>query len=193
MGCTKSINNTQLLTIKTKMNDFFNSYKIINEIIHKIKKCNEVDPPLKVYLISTSSIPIYIKIIKNNKSDLDKLINEKENIDLNLELLSYESDNNIIIYNDYQKCMNILEQNDETKNEFIIVNDKFLSFMKIKDFKHKEVEIKKVKSKNEIIFPASQNSLLLDKKTQYSFKFSKQNKSIMNKFNYLIILFGIKS
>ena len=193
MGCTKSINNTQLLTIKTKMNDFFNSYKIINEIIHKIKKCNEVDPPLKVYLISTSSIPIYIKIIKNNKSDLDKLINEKENIDLNLELLSYESDNNIIIYNDYQKCMNILEQNDETKNEFIIVNDKFLSFMKIKDFENKEVEIKKVKSKNEIIFPASQNSLLLDKKTQYSFKFSKQNKSIMNKFNYLIILFGIKS
>ena len=66
MGCTKSINNTQLLTIKTKMNDFFNSYKIINEIIHKIKKCSEADPPLKVYLISTSSIPIYIKIIKNN-------------------------------------------------------------------------------------------------------------------------------
>ena len=46
MGCTKSINNTQLLTEKIKMNDFLNSYKIINEIIDKIKKCNEADPPL---------------------------------------------------------------------------------------------------------------------------------------------------
>ena len=103
--------------------------------------------------------------------------NKNENIDLNLELFS--SDNNIIIYNDYQNCNNILEQNDDSKNEFIIVNDKFLSFLKISDFENKEVEIKKVNSKNKIIFPASQYFLLLDKKSQYSFKFSKSKESIM--------------
>ena len=86
------------------------------------------------------------------------LAKKTKNIDLNLELFS--SDNNIIIYNDYQNCNNILEQNDDSKNEFIIVNDKFLSFLKISDYENKEVEIKKVESKNEIIFPSSQSFLL---------------------------------
>ena len=80
MGCENTINNSVKLNIE-KIKNFKKSYQIIRQIKNSIYNNNEADAPLKVYLISTNSIPQYIRLI--NINNIDKIIEKGENCEIN--------------------------------------------------------------------------------------------------------------
>ena len=87
--------------------------------------------PLKCFLVSVKSVPNLLKIILNTSTD--------GLIDLN-QITEYNLETNIQIYDDFDTCKNIFE-NDKENNEFIIVSEKFLKNMEIKEGKEVKLEI----------------------------------------------------
>ena len=191
MGCSNSINiNSSSLILKIK--NFIKSYLIIRKIIDSIFN---YDNPLKVYLISTKSIPKYMTILNNKINNIDSICEKKvieENNEINEnssnyksqfnifnELGKYEPENDFKIY-DYQSCKEIKEQNNNEINEFIIVNEEFLKIMnmKIPENEDKTVELKFNKniSKIQMTFPISHETIFIEQKSNndnnYIFKLS---------------------
>ena len=70
MGCSSNILTQTVLNIE-KFQNFIKSYKIIINIKTSIINYNNMNP-LKVFLISTKSIPKYVKIINDNLGYLNK-------------------------------------------------------------------------------------------------------------------------
>ena len=195
MGCSNTVNTNSTILNIPKIKNFIKSYRIIREIINSIYNYDEANPPLKVYLISTKSIPEYIKILNkiiNNKDAIDKMEKIEENNKINEndqnyraefnifnELGQYETENDFKIY-DYQSCKEIKEQNNNEKNEFIIVNEEFLKIMNMeipkKEDKTVELKFYKNVSKIQMTFPISHETIFIEKKKDkddnYIFKFS---------------------
>jgi len=94
----------------------------------------------KIYLISRDSMYNFIKIIEDSKileiknnadEESIKLIKIKED-NLAKSFADYQLEKNITFYDDYYKCKNIGNNNNQSENEFIIVNKEFLEKLKFK-------------------------------------------------------------
>ena len=123
---------------------------------------------INMYLISTKSIPKFSKYIEEMSKE--KITNEEElkhaEKKLKDNLLNYVIEENIIIYNDFNECLEISKKNiSKDSNEFIIVDEQFLENFNIKDSTDKFVSIidtvKKYHSVK-ILFPESNKELLAD-------------------------------
>ena len=124
--------------------DYFNLYKNIKELINKMKDENQLS--LETYLITTKSIPNFIRIINQSKI-FDYLDQQNDELYLFEQILekslqNCEIDTNIKILSNFVECFSLAEQDIEKENEFIIVDDDlFLPSINIKNKKYIEIEI----------------------------------------------------
>ncbi len=131
-------------------NQFYNAYESLKSLLLKFEKNKKIE--IEAFLISTKSIPNFIKIIEDSKvlKNLNNYIKKNEINDNNIKnseiqlkhnLCKYNIEN-INIYYDYNSCINLI--NDKEKNEFIIVDNLFLQSMNIKQDinQYKKVVIK---------------------------------------------------
>ena len=190
MGCT-TIANTQHQCNLPKTKNLLQLYNALRDLKTSIKNFKD-NNPLNVYLISTNSIPDFVAFLNEKKEKLDKLMNEqKQNLDpLINELSSYEINyNEIQIYNDYEKCKEIMDKNNEEENEFMIVNDKIIKIMNIPGANDKCVKMKYYKNNQlEIEFISSHKALYMTTTNDDYYKFIKcednnNNQNIKNKSN----------
>ena len=138
MGCTSSLIE----------GDFMKIYRYI--LIESDFKTKGRNP---CYLISTDSIPIFIKIINESKILEFKYNPSKDLIDayernLFSFLKSYTLEKNIKIYYKFEECRNLANENNKKGNEFIIVEKHFLDIMQIEKEKGKFVLINYDKNKD---------------------------------------------
>ena len=155
MGCDTNINNTYVNGKGQQKKEIINSYyresiknyslaiKDVKSMENNLKEVSNY--PLKCFLVSVKSIPNLLKIILNTSTD--------GLIDLN-QITEYNLETNIQIYDDFDTCKNIFE-NDNENNEFIIVSEKFLKNMEIKEGKEVKLEIEN--SLMKAIFEQSDN------------------------------------
>ena len=158
-------------------NKFWSSYKHIL-IDSDLKKIVNVKP---VYLISSASIPKYIRILEESKifkykNNSDDKTFEKYQNALIESFKEYELEKNIKIYNNYIKCKDLAGGSDEKMNEFIIVDEQFLDIMLIENDINDNVLIKwnDKKDRQIIYFQKEQLHLDFENKTNrkdiYEFK-----------------------
>jgi len=145
----------------------FQSYLIIKNFLVEYLYGNKIissKDNLEVYLIKTSSIPIFIKKIKevfktvNSEKDL---IEAEDNLKKRLE--DYQIDKKPEIYDSYKSCLDIIKNNSE--NEFIIVREDFINNFEIEDGENKKVQIVEIDKNNhsmKVKFLASQQILNLE-------------------------------
>ena len=143
-----------------------------------------------VYLISTESIPNFIKIIEESnifkcKNDSNSKTLEIYENNLKKSFQDYRLERKIKIYNNYTLCKDLAGGNNENMNEFIIVDEKFLKIMSIENDLNDEVLIKWNKNRDRQIFLFKKAELNLDfeskRKGIYRFKliddeYKKENK-----------------
>ena len=157
---------------------------IIDSDLRKLKKENEI------YLISTKSIPNFIKLIEDSKilenknSSNDQVM---EQLEISLSDLffrnEYRPEKGIKIYSKFADCKDIMYENDDEKNEFIMVKKNFIE--KIGKAGEKNVLLKLEKNKNQIYFPDDELSLDFIYKRKGICKFVDLTTSIEeNKNNY---------
>lgn len=171
MGASKPSKEKKEELITKRANNFIKVYKITLEIRNNIENPDK-DDKLKVYLISTKSIPKFIRLFKRYKNILDN-INEVHEIEYKIkeDLSSHELGNDIKIYRDYEVCKNILDKNEQIENEFIIFNEKILNILQIKDYNDQYVEItigKNIENK-QIKFPISLKVIFFKEKNESCF------------------------
>ena len=125
--CDKQIPNLD------EKNKYFAAYKSLKSNLDSMKKSQIII--FEGYLISTKTIPKFMKIIKSSKIlETNNLnINQSYNYEENLKDLfqNYELEKNIEIYYEYDKCNKIAEDNNNLENEFIIVDEYFINYMDI--------------------------------------------------------------
>ena len=173
-------------------NNYIDAYISIKEMILLLKPFNTVS--LNAYLISTSTIPNFIKIIKS-LNILDFIIKGKNlqlhESKLRKQLNKYELEKNIKIIYDYNDFSNIIDFIDPKENEFIIVDELFCRTMKIDDYfdegKKIKINIDRENSKYEIISKNIKNTLVYfeEKKEVGFYKFTKIKK-VSEKMNNII-------
>ena len=141
MGCDTNITKTYVKGKGQNKNEIMNSYyreniknyafaiQDVKSMENNLKEISNY--PLKCFLVSVKSVPNLLKIILNTSTD--------GLIDLN-QITEYNLETNIQIYDDFDTCKNIFE-NDKENNEFIIVSEKFLKNMEIKEGKEVKLEI----------------------------------------------------
>ena len=165
MGCSGSNDN------------YWKAYKLM-QIIDSDSKLLRND--IQFYLISTKSIPNFIKLIEMSEilenitnNDLKSLEKYEEKLKKLFEKYKLEKD--IEIYNDFIECKDLAGGNNEQTNEFIIVKRGFLSIMNFEEEEelNKFVMIKwdKTRKQNEIYFPNEELSLFFEKKKLGIYKF----------------------
>ena len=170
--------NNQLNLNKEKIKKFYKAFSNIIEIKNWISKTNSGS--IDVFLISTKSIPNFLKIVNKfqilfqmeRKSD----IIENKEVDLKENLKNYTLEKDIKIYFDFQECKNLVDKDNED-NEFIIVDCKFLFSMNMRNFLDKKVELK-INNKysiKKIIFSNSEEYLYIIEKKPGIFKFYTNN------------------
>ena len=170
--------NNQLNLNKEKIKKFYKAFSNIIEIKNWISKTNSGS--IDVFLISTKSIPNFLKIVNKfqilfqmeRKSD----IIENKEVDLKENLKNYTLEKDIKIYFDFQECKNLVDKDNED-NEFIIVDCKFLFSMDMRNFLDKKVELK-INNKysiKKIIFSNSEEYLYIIEKKPGIFKFYTNN------------------
>ena len=179
MGCDEQIKSFET-------NKYCSLYQHIL-IDSDLKKILDKTP---VYLISTESIPNFIKIIEEsnifkykNYSNSKTLEIYENNLKKSFE--DYRLERKIKIYNNYTLCKDLAGGNNENMNEFIIVDEKFLKIMSIENDLNDEVLIKWNKNRDRQIFLFKKAELNLDfeskRKGIYRFKliddeYKKENK-----------------
>ena len=186
MGCNECHNSLD--------NSSFNNKKIFIELAKAFQeqtrnKKELVSFILKAYLIPTKSLPIFISLMKKYKI-LDNLYKDpSEIIDLNStkEFPEFELNKGLEIIDSFSQCKNFIQNNKPEDNEFIIVNDKFMEYMKQNSSENKKalIYIDNEKKVNEIKFNDAQRSqnIILEEKSIGIFKCNIFECSIINKNN----------
>ena len=130
-SCKNNPNNTQNLGKKY----FIEACKIFKDFMGRIIDGDSLVFKLKCYIVPTKSIPNFISLIKkyNILTQLDN-----ENLE-NDDTLEYEIESNIEIISDFSQYKAFIEQNKDKDEDFILVNDKFLKFMKKKSENYKKI------------------------------------------------------
>jgi len=169
--------------------NYFNAYKSIYNSYINIEKKNE---SLNNYLIKAKSIPNFISLI--NKHNLFENISENNNKISNSEkkliadLKNYKLEENIINFSKFDQYKDIIKKNDPEQNEFIVVDEKFLDTMKIKNNKKEKIEISfdgDNKELMEIKFNDSEEKIPCKKYKNISFKFLNKDEE-NNKKHYIM-------
>ena len=169
--CSNNMDNTKYSIKK----EFMDIAKILQDQLRSLKQCELCK--LKAYLITTKSLPIFLSLIIKYKilENLDRAPNEINEIISEKDFPEFEIKNLEIIDN-FEQCKQFVEKNKDDDNGFIIVNDKFLEYMRIKksDYKQVQIIIDNEKKVNEIKFTDSQNSqnILFKEKTIGIFEFT---------------------
>ena len=157
----------EILIKEEHIRRIFNAYSNIkNFLIEYIYGENTLSTQngIDVYLVSTKSIPNFIKILK--KQFNKEIRNESELMDIEKKLREkfkdYIIEKNIVIYNNYQNCLDIINQ--KKNNEFILTGEKFFTNFEIESKKYKGrevkiIEINKKEKKMIIKFPTSEKIL----------------------------------
>ena len=180
MGCDEQIKSFET-------NKYCSLYQHIL-IDSDLKKILDKTP---VYLISTESIPNFIKIIEESNIFKYKNYSNSKTLEIyenNLKksFQDYRLERKIKIYNNYTLCKDLAGGNNENMNEFIIVDEKFLKIMSIENDLNDEVLIKWNKNRDRQIFLFKKAELNLDfeskRKGIYRFKliddeYKKENKN----------------
>ena len=189
MGCDEEKENEkdkdkerkkEIIIKEEHIRRIFNAYSNIKNFLieyiygkNTISTQNEID----VYLVSTKSIPNFIKILKEqfNKEIRDE--SELMDIEKNLreKFKDYIIEKNIVIYNSYQTCLVVLNQ--EENNEFILTGEKFFTNFEIESgiYKGRElkiIEINKKEKKMKIKFPTSEKIIEAKEKQKGYFQFN---------------------
>ena len=158
-----------------KMDQFFNAYSSIKNILKKLYNQEEM-PDKNVYLIGKNSIKIFIDKLKEHKifENIHNILesdknNEKNSNEEELKKSFKKFSLTSVapkIYSNYQDCEKIF--NDKTKksdNEFIIVDEDFITNFKISDAKFKSVNIVEIKEKDiKIKFPITEKVIIAQEK-----------------------------
>ena len=108
----------------------FNAYSNVKKFLIKHiygKNDTSIQNEINVYLISTKSIPNFIKILKEQFNKEIKNESELMKIEVNLreKFKNYIIEKDIVIYNSYQKCLDVI--NEKKNNEFILADEKFFT------------------------------------------------------------------
>jgi len=169
-NCSSNINNSTFLYKKT----FIDIAKVFQEQIRNIKElvsCN-----LNAYLIPTRSLPIFISLIKKYKilDNLEVDPNDIKDLNTTEEFPKFEYNQELEIIYSFSQCKNFIEKNKDKGNEFIIVNNKFIELMRIRNSSNKKalVCIDNDKKVNEVKFSDSQKfeNIILQEKNIGFFK-----------------------
>ena len=141
---------------RQKMNQLKEVYKDIKSFISTIRECKEII--ISKYLISTKSIPNFIKIIEDSHvfENIDKSKENTDNLnkkeDKLFELFKfYELEDNIKIYCNYEECNSLTKQSNEGDNEFIIVDEPFIINMNINYFNIENMKVNFIINKDKIM------------------------------------------
>ena len=181
--CRDIINNTAFGNKKI----FIDTAKVFQEQIRNIKElvsCN-----LNAYLIPTKSIPIFISLIKKYKilDNLEVDPNDIEDLNKTEEFPEFESNKELEIISSFSQCKNFIEKNKDKGNEFIIVNNRFIELMRIRNSPNKKVLvcIDNEKKVNEVRFSDAQKSenIILQEKNIGFFKCNIIEASVINNNN----------
>ena len=152
----------------------FTAFKSMKSIVISLKKKNNEDKSYYVYLISKNSIINFTNLIEQSRVFDNLFLQEFTDTDNGYEsdlkesLNDYKLDKNIKFYYKYEECQEILKNNKEEENEFIIVNNAFIGDMGIKseNINKKGVWIYKYKDKSimDIKFSDSDNIMNIHEK-----------------------------
>ena len=173
-------NNKEKTIIKEEnIRKIFNAYSSIKDFLIKYiygKENISIDNGIEVYLVSTKSIPNFIRLLKEQyKSEIkdeSELLKMEEK--LRDKFKEYVIEKDIVIYNSFQECSNII--NDEENNEFIIVDETFFKNLNINEgkYRNKEVKINEINKEEKsikILFPVSENMISAKEKQKGYFQF----------------------
>lgn len=154
MGCSTLENNSSTFTNQKKFQSAFKDVMLMKNNIE-----NNSNFSLNSFLISAKSIPNFLSL-------LSKSIEGRNPIE---DLLKYELETNIEVYDDINNCHDILFKNDE-RNKFIIAGKDFIENMDIKDCN--EVKLEKENTKLKISFKGKSDKMIIDKNSDYTYKFT---------------------
>ena len=180
MGCSNDSNEI-ILKFNKKTLELYEAYLSMKSILYSIKDYKRIEH--EVYLIKTKSIQKFIDCINNANILNCPSNNDEENINslykLNKSFEEYNLENNNIEF--FYDPQNLEENN----NDFIIVDQLFIEKMKINnnDLEKKKVilDVDNNRKKMKIRFQNSEK--LIEKKTEYSYKFIFDNNSNQSSSN----------
>ena len=164
--------------------NFEKKYDCFKKTLKKIKIENH-STLNDIYLLSVKSIPNFIKFIEqeevlenlntdnndDNKRFKEKFFNGNK---------TYRLDKIIIIYDSYQNCKDIAEENRTNENAFIMVEKDFIEL--IKD-NNKLINKKVILNKNQMKIKFHSNLLKIKEKTNVIYEFKKEKKEKEDNFN----------
>ena len=156
--------------------EFFNAYLSIKGIQELINKYEIIS--FEAYLISTNSIPKFIKIINSSKV-LENLKNENKLMEsetvLKDSLKNYGLEKNIKILYENNDINNIIKNDNEKENEFIIVDELFCRVMQIdkyyEEIKKAYININNKEFNNELKFDSNDDAIRFIQKENKFYKF----------------------
>jgi len=154
MGCESTIGNTN---IANKQFKFISAFKDVSSMQTKLNDNSNF--PINCFLISAQSIPNFLNIILNSKEESDRLEN----------LIKYQLETNIKVYDDINTCLEIYYKNDES-NKFVIVGEDFIKNMEIKE--GNQVKLEKNNDKIKVVFKDKNGKIIIIKDSDYIYKFS---------------------
>ena len=154
MGCSTLENNSSTFTNQKKFQSAFKDVMLMKNNIE-----NNSNFSLNSFLISAKSIPNFLSL-------LSKSIEGRNPVE---DLLKYELETNIEVYDDINNCHDILFKNDE-RNKFIIAGKDFIENMDIKDCN--EVKLEKENTELKISFKGKSDKMIIDKNPDYTYKFT---------------------
>ena len=158
MGCGETINIT--INNTNNVNKQFKFTSAIQDISSMQTKLNDNSNfPINCFLISAQSIPNFLNIILNSKGDIERLEN----------LIKYQLETNIKVYDDIDTCLDICYKNDES-NKFVIVGEDFIKNMEIKE--GNQVKLEKNNDKIKVVFKDKNGKIIIIKDSDYIYKFS---------------------
>ena len=173
-------NNKETTIIKEEhIRKIFNAYSSIKDFLIKYiygKENISIDNGIEVYLVSTKSIPNFIRLLKEQYKieikDESELLKMEEK--LRDKFKKYVIEKDIVIYNSFQDCSKII--NDEENNEFIIVDETFFKNLNINEgkYRNKEVKINEINKEEKsikILFPVSEKMIGAKEKQKGYFQF----------------------
>lgn len=129
-----------------------------------IDEINNSKLTFKSFLISIKTVPNFIKLIKEVFIIQNDINNNKNRENITKKAFqNYKPEKHIKIYNSFEECEYIINQNLTSEHCFIIVNEYFFKYLdiNIKDKTKKQVmiNIDKNKSLYSVTFPTSNKSL----------------------------------
>ena len=157
MGCGETINITINNTNNVnKQFKFTSAFKDVSSMQTKLNDNSNF--PINCFLISAQSIPNFLNIILNSKEESDRLEN----------LIKYQLETNIKVYDDIDTCLDICYKNDES-NKFVIVGEDFIKKMEIKECN--QVKLEKNNNKIKVVFEDKNGKIIILKDSNYIYKF----------------------